>query len=48
MLEFKLTPVDEKPQSSKRRGKRKLKFDEVEIAYMNRITGRDTRPTFKR
>ena len=45
-MEFKLTPADEIPQSFRKKGRKKPKF-EVEIAYMNRITGRDTRPKLK-
>ena len=47
-MKFELIPVDKIPESNKRRGKKKLKYDELEIEYMNRITGRDTRPKFKR
>lgn len=45
-MKFKLIPIDEIPES-KRSRKKKLKYDEIEIAYMNRITGRDTRIKFK-
>jgi hypothetical protein len=44
-MKFELIPVDEIPESIKKKRKKKtLKIDELEIEYIRRLTGKDITP----
>lgn len=47
-MKFELIPVGKIPISNRKRVKRERKFDELEIAYIKRITGKDIRPSIRR
>ncbi len=47
-MKFELIPIEKIPFSKRKRVVREIKFDELEIAYMKRITGRDIRPSIRR
>lgn len=48
-MKFELISVDIKPEQVKiRRIKKAQIYDELEIAYIKRITGKDIRPSMRR
>ncbi len=48
-MKFELISLDIKPEQVKiRRIKRALIYDELEISYIKRITGKDIRPSLRR